>query len=392
MSRKIKNITKDYLVAIPLPNHADTYTVISHESLIQYAYAELANQGFGIVSEEYRCTQDGQIAQGVYRLHYEKDPELSLMFGWANSYNKQMRFKCTMGTYVNTNGTVMIAGEMGTYSRKHTGTADTDTIQSMKDQITNAYMYYDQLVADKDRMKAIELTTKRQAELLGVLFAEYEILNSEQTSFVHQQMNKPSFFYNGGKNTLWSFYNHVTLALQQSHPRTWMEDQRMLHWVITNEFNQITPVESVEITTPMEDPLDSNYGQPENQTNLLVQIAEIEAQQEEPSTVTLDEVIEYTDPQGNTFEAPVVETFVEELEEKMIEQVKEDTEVLEAMVWGTTPSMEPTPEEHAIFEAEQSKQEEFAWELPEEEPIRPNLDFDLDFNNGDEEKSDDLFL
>ena len=392
MSRKIKNITKDYLVAIPLPNHADTYTVISHESIIQYAYAELANQGFGIVSEEYRCTQDGQIAQGVYRLQYEKDPELSLMFGWANSYNKQMRFKCAMGTYVNTNGTVMIAGEMGSYTRKHTGTADTDTIQSMKDQITNAYMYYDQLAADKDRMKAIELTTKRQAELLGVLFAEYEILNSEQTSFVHQQMNKPSFFYNGGKNTLWSFYNHVTLALQQSHPRTWMEDQRMLHWVITNEFTQITPVEAVEITTPMEDPLDSNYGQPENQTNLLVQIAEIEAQQEEPSTVTLDEVIEYTDPQGNTFEAPVVETFVEVLEEKMIEQVKEDTEVLEAMVWGTTPSMEPTPEDHAIFEAEQSKQEEFAWELPEEEPIRPNLDFDLDFNNGDEEKSDDLFL
>jgi hypothetical protein len=392
MSRKIKNITKDYLVAIPLPNHADTYTVISHESIIQYAYAELANQGFGIVSEEYRCTQDGQIAQGVYRLQYEKDPELSLMFGWANSYNKQMRFKCAMGTYVNTNGTVMIAGEMGSYTRKHTGTADTDTIQSMKDQITNAYMYYDQLAADKDRMKAIELTTKRQAELLGVLFAEYEILNSEQTSFVHQQMNKPSFFYNGGKNTLWSFYNHVTLALQQSHPRTWMEDQRMLHWVITNEFNQITPVEAVEITTPMEDPLDSNYGQPENQTNLLVQIAEIEAQQEEPSTVTLDEVIEYTDPQGNTFEAPVVETFVEVLEEKMVEQVKEDTKVLEAMVWGTTPSMEPTPEEHAIFEAEQSKQEEFAWELPEEEPIRPNLDFDLDFNNGDEEKSDDLFL
>jgi hypothetical protein len=392
MSRKIKNITKDYLVAIPLPNHADTYTVISHESIIQYAYAELANQGFGIVSEEYRCTQDGQIAQGVYRLQYEKDPELSLMFGWANSYNKQMRFKCAMGTYVNTNGTVMIAGEMGSYTRKHTGTADTDTIQSMKDQITNAYMYYDQLAADKDRMKAIELTTKRQAELLGVLFAEYEILNSEQTSFVHQQMNKPNFFYNGGKNTLWSFYNHVTLALQQSHPRTWMEDQRMLHWVITNEFNQITPVEAVEITTPMEDPLDSNYGQPENQTNLLVQIAEIESQEEETSTVTLDEVIEYTDPQGNTFEAPVVETFVEVLEEKMIEQVKEDTEVLEAMVWGTTPSMEPTPEDHAIFEAEQSKQEEFAWELPEEEPIRPNLDFDLDFNNGDEEKSDDLFL
>ncbi len=28
-------------------------------------------------------------------------------------------------------------------------------------------------------------------------------------------------------NSLWAFYNYVTLALQQSHPKTWMEDQRI---------------------------------------------------------------------------------------------------------------------------------------------------------------------
>lgn len=388
MSRKIKNITKDFLVAVPLPNHADTYTTISHESIIQYAYTELANHGFGIESEEYRCTHDGQIAQGVYKVHYNKDPELSLMFGWANSYNKQMRFKCAMGVYVNNNGTVMISGDMGTYTRKHTGTADTDTVQSMKDQIVNAFMYYDQLASDKDGMKAIELTTRKQAELLGILFAEYEILTTEQASFVRQQMDKPSFFYNGGKNTLWSFYNHVTLALQQCHPRTWMEDQRMLHWLISNEFDlKPAPVvsapavdftQAVEITQPIPDPL---YVIP-NQTNILDQIVEVE---EETSINTLSDMIEYTDPQGNTFEAPVVtETFTEMLHTEMVEQAEEEQHNIHGLIWGGAHSMEPTPEDHEIFEKEQAQ--EFAWEKPAD-------DFDLDFDLGSEEDDDkNLFL
>ena len=274
MPRKIKNVTKDYLVSIPLPNHADTYTVISYQSVIDYAYAELAAQGFGIVDEEYRCTLDGQIAQGIYKLQYNTDPEMCIMFTWTNSYNKQIKFKCAIGGYVNANGTVMLLGEIGAYVRKHSGTADADTIASMKSQIANADMYYNQLLQDKDKMKEINLSSKRQAELLGILFAEYEILNTEQASIVKQQMNKPSFFYNGGNDTMWAFYNHVTYALQQSHPRSWMEDQRMLHWVITNEVEFNTPVIE-EVVSVIEDPLENNYGQPENQTNLLTQIAEV---------------------------------------------------------------------------------------------------------------------
>lgn len=346
MPRKIKDVTKDYLVNVALPVHGSTYTVISHQSIIDYAYQELANQGFGIVNEEYRSTLDGQIAQGIYRLQYGTDPEMNVMFAWTNSYNKQIRFKCATGGYVNANNTVMLAGELGTYSRKHTGTADADVIASMQAQITDATMYYNQLVADKEVMKTIQLTSRRQAELLGILFAEYEILTTEQASIIRQQMDKPTYFYNGGKDTLWAFYNHVTVALQQSHPRTWMEDQRMLHWVISNEFNlnqaAVAANTPVEVTEVLVDPLTTNYGEPENQTNLLVQIAEVtgddsvlQAAQhpvlesdafigyEEDATLMMEayqedvangeypgaelEGVEYTDPVGNTFELPSIQ-------------------------------------------------------------------------------------
>lgn len=291
MAKRIREVTRDFLKAVPLPVQTSSYTVISHESVMDYVFTELAAQGFGILSEEYRCTYDGLIAQGIYKLNYGADEEMSLMFAWSNSYNKQLKFKCVTGGYVTANQTVMLCGEIGTWTRKHTGTADADAIEMIKTQITNAAVYYNNLVADKEVMKQIPLTTKRQAELLGVLFAEYELLTTEQASIVRQQIDKPSFFYNGGKHTLWSFYNHVTLAFQQSHPKTWMEDQRMLHWFISNEFDLTgSPVMSpivqamVEVTEPMVDPL---YTVP-NQTNILDQIADLEADQ-------IDEDIRYAE-------------------------------------------------------------------------------------------------
>ena len=67
MPKKIAECTKAHLTSVSLPNHGASYTVISHQSVIDYVYAELANAGFAVSSEEYRCTADGNIAQGITR-------------------------------------------------------------------------------------------------------------------------------------------------------------------------------------------------------------------------------------------------------------------------------------------------------------------------------------
>ena len=346
MPKKIKECSKAHLISVDLPDHGDSYTVISHESVINHVYTELAQAGFGIVSEEYRATADGNIAQGIHVLQYNSDPELSMMFAWTNSYNKQVRFKCGVGAYVNHTGTTMVCGDMGSWARKHTGTADEETVATIREQVTNAKMYYAQLVADKNLMKDIKMNKRKQAQLLGILFAEYQILTTEQASIVRSQMDKPTHVFEDS-SSLWAFYNYVTTALQSSHPKTWMEDQRVLHYFISsvNNFSKPLPVE-VEVEHEEEekvaDPLLTNYGQPENQTNLLVQIAEAEAEEAslelEPSMSNLDlsttnldidlndseveeveeikeeqedkvcdETVSYTDPMGNTFEAPVID-------------------------------------------------------------------------------------
>lgn len=324
MPKKIAECTKAHLVSVALPNHAATYTVISHQSVIDYVYTELATAGFSIVDEEFRSTADGQIAQGIHKLSFNSDPELSMMFVWTNSYNKQVRFKCGVGAYINLTGTTMVCGDMGNWARKHTGTADEETIKTIQDQIANAYMYYNQLAADKETMKEITLNKRRQAQMLGILFAEYQILTTEQASMIRSQMDRPSHVYDNS-NSLWAFYNYVTIALQHSHPKTWMEDQRVLHYFMSsiNNFQQCSVPAQIVPATPEVIEDETAFVDP-NQTNLLDQIAAAEADLEadlidedlrykhaEVAEV-LDLIINaeeaeevsvlYTDPMGNTFE------------------------------------------------------------------------------------------
>jgi hypothetical protein len=149
----------------------------------------------------------------------------------------------------------------------------------------------------------------------------------------------------------------------------------MLHWFISNEFNlgqvlvaPITP--AVEITVPMVDPLNAIP----NQTNILDQIAEIESTLmadddvwSEVEEITDDiivpiqepDVIEYTDPAGNTFEAIDFHNAV--TAEEVIE------------------------EEVVVVAPERVK---FSVDNTEE----PELDFDLNFEDDSENNSDQFFL
>ena len=370
MAIRIKDTTREYLCSVPLPVHADTYTVISHESVMDYAVAQLVQAGFTIQDESYRCTADGNIAQGIYYLNHQGDDELGMMFAWANSYNKQMRFKCAIGGYVYTSLSSMFASDMSVWGRKHTGSADAETIETISNQIAQAQFYFSRLVADKAIMKNISITPRKCAELLGVLFAEYEILTTEQMSFVKGQMEKPLYYYNA-TGTLWEFYNHVILALKKSHPRDWMEDQRKLHWFLAMEYdftNFYTLTVPEVVQEEIVDSLANNYGQPANQTNLLTQIAEIEAMTETEEiapVVETESILQYTDEAGNTFEAPVVEPCVAH-------------------------EFEPTPEELEFYElSEESIPEEVAAPVV----AKPDFDFDLSLDDDEEDAPvGDFFL
>jgi hypothetical protein len=418
MPKKIQDCTKASLIDVALPVHGDSYTVISHESVMDMSTTALAAAGFSIADEEYRATADGNIAQAIYRLNYNNDPELSMMFAWTNSYNKQVRFKCGVGAYINKTGTVMVCGDMGSWARKHTGTADEETLLTITEQIANAQMYYDQLVSDKEAMKQVPMNKRKQAQMLGILFAEYQILTTEQASIIRNQMDKPTYAFEEA-GSLWAFYNYVTIALQISHPKTWMEDQRILHYFISSIIGSQAPA----IPTPVVVIEPEVFVDP-NQTNLLDQIAEVEAEEvidrnitidevlaqslrddlvygmsgivvteDEVRNASIDEVLQYTDPAGNTFEAPVVPPCAghDAETEKDLEEEILATEV-ENFFEEVNPNVSSISMSPADFEMME------AVEHSEGTPIQANLDklptdsdnFEVDFALDDDEEDDGL--
>jgi hypothetical protein len=354
---------------------------------------------------------------------------------------------------MNQTGSVMISGEVGSWVRKHTGTADTETKDTIDNYISNAHMYYTQLCSDKATMETVTLNRRKQSQLLGVLFAEYEILTTEQASMIRDQMKKPVHVFTSS-DSLWAFYNYVTNALQLSHPKTWMEDQRILHYFISTigNFQQcsvpaqvIQPINNVSVAVV--DPLVSNYGEPENQTNLLVQIAEVTGDDSvlepsiHPAEQEIKDCINEIITQYPLTEEEVVQDEVESAEvlhqsEEIIEDSNEAEEVPfdidadddavldailvpiekpepeitveedllppglldEAVMKYTDPagntfeapivrSLEPTPEDYAQFELEEANLE--VLEPKKEIVIDTTADFDLDFNTEEPEEDED---
>jgi hypothetical protein len=205
-------------------------------------------------------------------------------------------------------------------------------------------------------------------------------------------MDKPTHVFEDS-SSLWAFYNYVTTALQSSHPKTWMEDQRVLHYFISsvNNFGKPLPIQPETTVNDEEekvtDPLLTNYGQPENQTNLLVQIAEAEAEtaeveeveevKEEQVNKECDETVSYTDPMGNTFEAPLVDVVDLNKDTRMTVIISPcaahdaESEFMDGIDESIEPevvSLEPTPEDHLVFETQQIETEDdFAFDFSDEE-------------------------
>jgi hypothetical protein len=445
MPKKISECSRAHLINVPLPQHGSTYTVISHQFVIDYVHQALALAGFGMLHEEYRCTADGQIAQGIHKLNFNNDPELSMMFAWTNSYNKQIKFKCLVGAYIESTSTVMVSGEMGAWIRKHMGTADVETKQNIDEQIQNAHQYYNQMVSDKNEMVDKTLDIRKKAQLLGILFAEYGVLTTEQASIVRSYIDRPIKSFSN-PDSLWAFYNGVTIALQQSHPRTWMEDQRVLHYFIDSIYKfpkhtTTAAIAPVTVVTPVEDEVvvEAEEKGPEtdqealeeipnpNQINIFdvieeeeemavcpppaeiqihiesdeeyaKRVAEIEGEPEEPEAEdefavedNVDDVVVYTDPAGNTFEAPVVDVFPKEPTIDASDLV--GTYTLDEMpaVLDKIQDKIDQLQNVEVTEPEKLSLDDILIRIPNEEKAKQDEepDFSLDFSSSDDDEDSD---
>ena len=256
--------TEQWLRNITLPTHGGQYAVISHGDVIDETKKQLEAAGFEIEKELYKTSLDGQIAQGVYHLKHGNDKDMGLMFAWSNSYNKQVKFKCAIGAQVFVCMNGVVSGDMSNFNRKHMGkSAMQDVINSIQEQIANAKVFFDRLVMDKGLLKNIILTPRDKGSILGELFANDEILTLTQVGIVKRELDKPTHTYNSHSDSAWTMYNHITFALKESHPGSYITDHQKVHDYFVNKYGTLITAQPTLQSDPDDEEETPYQGEPE---------------------------------------------------------------------------------------------------------------------------------
>ena len=419
MAVRIKSVSKTDLCNVVVPVFTDGYKIKSHSSIITAVEAGIIKAGYKIKNTVYKATADGKLAYGTYYLEDEEDEEIGRMLTWVNAYTKQFKYRTISGIYIKDfKGCVAFAGDA--YLKKYTG---------LGDEIADLNLLFAETVEKKNLMMGINLNRTEQATILGRLFAEYGVFTTEQASFFKTMITDTE--------TLWDTYANVADTLQSSHPKDWIRNQILLNYLFNNLLELHTTEEEIEEAT--EHTLENNYGQPDNQTNILNQIADLEtAETEETEDIVIHvesdqeylervaeiegepEIILYTDPVGNTFEAPLIsaEVIVFDLSkpdepvtdlqefnrlmdtvDTVAEEVEEDP-LIEDLIEqiNTVPSLEPTNEEYLLIEKELDQEiinVESLFETakpPVVTGILDEWDLSVDRSSSDEDEDEDEFF
>ncbi len=237
MSTKRGNIEADenFLRSVALPEATDTYTVIAHGTIIDKVREELTKNGFNIDNEIYITSVDGQIALCKVYLQCDRDPDMGMIFTWWNSYNKRVKFGCAVGSFIYDNQASLIGSEGMSWIRKHTGTADTEADSILEQLIEAANDYFDKIIAEKNKMKAMPLSVEDYGCIMGALYFEHELITPTQASAIIHERKKPTHNYSD-RDTLWGLYKILMFGIEGMDITKWVKSQQKLHHMIMAEY------------------------------------------------------------------------------------------------------------------------------------------------------------
>jgi len=230
-----KYCTEEFLRNVELPKKTKSYTPITHGEIIDKVNAELSNAGFIIEKSEYIYTYDGKIVVSKIYIKSDKDPEMGMLFSWANSYNKMVKFSCGIGAFIYENKASFFGTEGLSWNRKHTGTANQEAFTIIEQIVDNADAHFTKIIEERDQMKRNPMSIELYGQLMGALYFEHEILTSSQVSFTnHEYKDKKSTATD--KENLWGLYKLLMFGMEAAIIAKWQTSQQKLHHLIMTEY------------------------------------------------------------------------------------------------------------------------------------------------------------
>jgi len=213
------------IITSVVPDKTSTYTPISHSSIITKMKQEIGSAGLIIDSENYQCSQNGEVAIGNYRINFEFDPDIQMSASFLNSYNKQYAFRFGLGSMVKVcdNGLFIRDAKFGEYKKIHKGEADLLSESTISNYIKTSHSHWENLKKFKNDLKNITLSKRDAHEILGELFFEKDALSTYQLNIVKTHIKKSPIIYSAPNDSAWVLYNHITQSLKEAHPSEWLD-------------------------------------------------------------------------------------------------------------------------------------------------------------------------
>lgn len=245
------NSTKDLLIRAEVPQQTRTYKPITHQQLIDLTLESIQSAGFALDKETYSSTTDGQVANGKFTISNVADTEMQLQIGWQNSYNKTLSLKFAIGVHIFICQNGAVHGDMGSFRKKHMGTVQEFTPAAITEYIKQAGDTFRIMQTERESMKQIEVSKRTQAELVGRLLLEENLISTMQVNQIAAELINPTYDY-GAPGSMWELYQFTTQSMRETHPRFWINDHMQAHKFFVNEAGIM--VNSKEIIVEVSEP------------------------------------------------------------------------------------------------------------------------------------------
>jgi len=254
----VKNKIGDehFLKNVPLPQETKSYTVISHEDIITKVEQTLNDNNFYIKNKKYQYSFGGEVVLASLEIHSSKDSDIGMTFNWCNSYNKKLRFGCYVGGFIYSNNAMFVGSDGINWLRKHTGTANEESMNVIENVIAYANEFFDNLICQKNDMRNTPITADDYNNILGQLYFGQKQLTSSQASAiikVKEERNNNNDFTDD--NNLWGLYKDVMYGLDGTDVTKWQLQQQKVHYTILNNWcAYTTQLEEIDINEPKTQP------------------------------------------------------------------------------------------------------------------------------------------
>lgn len=227
-------MTREELFRIPVPTKTETYSPVSHKSIVSRIEKQLVANDLDLVKESFVANKYGEQVIGLMDIRSLRSDELGMRIAWRNSYDKSKTIAFAAGANAWICGNGMLFGDIQ-YIRKHTGNVLNELSDKISISINQLSGTLNEAVEYSILMKDIHVSKHSMAKMMGILFVEYNIITVRQMSVVKQQIVN-SDFEDFKYENLWSFYNHVTFALKNTHPSQHMQKHLEFHNFVKSKF------------------------------------------------------------------------------------------------------------------------------------------------------------